>query len=140
MGKEGNIPLKNQLVVMKKRLVYELSKKTGGEFDVNVEIRTHLEKGNIDGAFDIVDKMSKNYFANSITLDLEKKIGHLISLCGDLRGKYDLGQIKSNKMATAEDVKEGEIEAVEAHEISKNLIECPIILDEDVPQILVDEC
>ena len=29
MGKEGNIPLKNQLVVMKKRLVYELSKKTG---------------------------------------------------------------------------------------------------------------
>lgn len=42
MGKDGNIPLKNQLVVMKKRLVHELSKKKGGEFDVNVEIRTHL--------------------------------------------------------------------------------------------------
>lgn len=140
MGKEGNIPLKNQLVVMKKRLVQELSKKTGGEFDVNTEIRTHLEKGDLEGAFVIIDKLSKDYFANSMTLDLEKKISYLISLCGDLRGKYDLGQIKSNKMAHAEDAKEGQIEAVEAHDISKNLIECPIIMDEDVPQILVDEC
>jgi len=32
MGKDGNIPLKNQLVVMKNRLVKELSKKTG--FDI----------------------------------------------------------------------------------------------------------
>jgi hypothetical protein len=29
---------------------------------------------------------------------------------------------------------------VELDEISKNLIECPIIMDEDVPQILIDEC
>jgi hypothetical protein len=43
--------------------------------------------------------------AESITLDLEKKINHLISLCGDLRGKYDINQIKSNKMATADDAK-----------------------------------
>jgi hypothetical protein len=79
--------------------------------------------------------------ADSITLDLEKKINHLISLCGDLRGKYDINQIKSNKMATADDAKEGKVDnAVEAHDISKNLIECPIIMDEDVPQILVDEC
>jgi len=32
MGKDGNIPLKNQLVVMKNRLVKELSKQKG--FDV----------------------------------------------------------------------------------------------------------
>jgi hypothetical protein len=35
MGKEGNIPLKNQLVVMKNRLVKELSKQKGGEGDIN---------------------------------------------------------------------------------------------------------
>ena len=38
-------------------------------------------------------------------LELEAKIAHLISLCGDLRGKYDLNQIKSNKMAIAKDAK-----------------------------------
>lgn len=38
-----------------------------------------------------------------MTSGLEKKISYLISLCGDLRGKYDIGQIKSNKMATAKD-------------------------------------
>jgi hypothetical protein len=30
MGKSGNIPLKNNLVVMKNRLVKELSKQKGG--------------------------------------------------------------------------------------------------------------
>lgn len=34
-------------------------------------------------------------------MELGNKINHLISLCGDLRGKYDLNQIKSNKMAHA---------------------------------------
>ena len=52
-----------------------------------------------------------------------------------------MGQIKSNKMATAVTAKEGQIDqSVEIQDLSKNLIECPIIMDEDVPQILVDEC
>jgi hypothetical protein len=42
-----------------------------------------------------------------MTLDLEKKISHLISLCGDLRGKYNLNEIKSNKMAIAKDAPQG---------------------------------
>jgi hypothetical protein len=45
----------------------------------------------------------KTYFADTMTTDLEKKISHLINLCGDLRGQYNLNQIKSNKMATAKD-------------------------------------
>lgn len=49
----------------------------------------------------MIDKLTKAYFADSMTMDLEKKISHLISLCGDLRGKYDIGQIKSNKMMHA---------------------------------------
>lgn len=31
-------------------------------------------------------------------------------------------------------------QTVETEDLSKNPIECPIIMDEDVPQILVDEC
>jgi hypothetical protein len=34
----------------------------------------------------------------------------LINLCGDLRGKYNINQIKSNKMATAVEAKEGKID------------------------------
>jgi hypothetical protein len=39
MGKDGNIPLKNQLVVMKNRLVKELSKNMGKELDYSVGMR-----------------------------------------------------------------------------------------------------
>jgi hypothetical protein len=44
-------------------------------------------------------------------------------------------------MATAENAVEGKLDqTVQVIDLSKNPIECPIILDEDVPQILVDEC
>lgn len=85
--------------------------------------------------------ISKEYFSDSMTTDLEKKVSHLINLCGDLRGKYDLNQIKSNKMATAQDATQGKIDKdVEVTDLSKNPIECPILNDDDVPQILIDEC
>lgn len=45
-----------------------------------------------------------------MTGDLEKKVSQLINLCGDLRGKYNINQIKSNKMAIAQDAKEGQID------------------------------
>lgn len=41
MGKESNIPLKNQLVVMKNRLVKELSKNKGDK-DINSDLRAYL--------------------------------------------------------------------------------------------------
>ena len=100
-----------------------------------------MEHLNFEGAMEVATRMSKKYFSDDITTDLEKKISHLINLCGDLRGKYSLGQIKSNKMATAQTATEGKMDKdVEVSDLSKNLIECPIILDEDVPQILIDEC
>ena len=74
-------------------------------------------------------------------MDLEKKISHLINLCGDLRGKYNINQIKSNKIAIAKDAVKAEIDKeVEVTDLSKNPIECPILNEEDVPQILIDEC
>jgi hypothetical protein len=85
--------------------------------------------------------MANNYFSDTTATDLDKKISTLISICGDLRGNYSIDQIRSNKMATAERAEEGKVnQEVELEELSKNLVECPIIMDEDVPQILVDEC
>lgn len=44
-------------------------------------------------------------------------------------------------MATATRAVEGKIDQnVDLEDLSKNPIECPIIMDEDVPQILIDEC
>lgn len=54
MGKESNIPLKNQLVMMKNRLVKELSKQKGSK-DITVEMREHLENKNFDGAMKIAE-------------------------------------------------------------------------------------
>lgn len=54
--------------------------------------------------------MTKKYFSDDTTTDIEKKISHLINLCGDLRGKYSIGQIKSNKMATAVNAKEAKLD------------------------------
>ena len=42
MGKEGNIPLKNQLVTMKNRLVKQLSQQDPVHKDINLEMRGFL--------------------------------------------------------------------------------------------------
>lgn len=141
MGKDGNIPLKNQIVMMKNRLVKEISKKMNGGIDYSEQIRHHLEEKDFNSAIEVARSMCTAYFGDSMTLDIEKKISHLINLCGDLRGKYSINEIKSNKMATAKDAIEAKADLqVEVEDLSKNPIECPIILDEDVPQIMIDEC
>lgn len=67
--------------------------------------------------------MCNKYFSDDMTTDLEKKISHLINLCGDLRGKYNIGQIKSNKMAIAQSAVEGKLDKeVETVDLSKNPI------------------
>ena len=129
MGKDGNIPLKNNIVVMKNRLIKELSKQKGGEKkDLSEVVREHLEKNDFHSAIEEMRTICTSYFSDNMTVDLEKKISHLINLCGDLRGKYDINQIKSNKMATAQDAKEGAIDKeVEITDLSKTPIECPIL-------------
>ena len=100
-----------------------------------------LEGKDVAAALEMIANMATKYFQESGTAELEKKLVYLISLCGDMRGQYSLGEIKSNKMATAQEAVAGEVDKnQELAELSKNPIECPIVMDEDVPQILVDEC
>lgn len=73
-------------------------------------MRIHLEKGNFEEAMAIAKQITSAYFSNDLTSDLEKKVSHLINLCGDLRGKYNINQIKSNKMAWAQTAEEGTLE------------------------------
>ena len=129
MGRQGNQQLKNQLVATKTRLVKELSKKLGKKSDSEL-IRAELQGDNFSGAMQLVRAMAERYFQGTANSSLEKRLIYLIGLCGDMRGKYKMGEIKSNKMATAAVAEEGKIdESVELGKLSKNLIECPIILD-----------
>lgn len=70
MGKDGNLPLKNQLVALKTRLVKELSKKLGKEGDYSSKVRTMLQSKNVDGALEMVVNMATKYFEASGTGDL----------------------------------------------------------------------
>ena len=109
------------------------------DYDYSGNMREHLQHNNFEQAIAEAAKMSKAYFSDDMTSSLEKKVSHLINLCGDLRGQYSVGQIKSNKMAIAVNTKEAVLDqTVELQELSQNIIECPIIMDEDVPQILID--
>jgi hypothetical protein len=126
---------------MKTRLLKEHSKAQGKKEAISVTIRNALKENDYDTAFDLAGRMANNYFSDDTIADLDKKITSLITLCGDLRGQYSLGQIRSNKMATATRAQEGKVDqSVELEDLSKNPIECPIIMDEDVPQILIDDC
>ena len=49
MGKDANLPLKNQLVAMKTKLIKELSKKLG-KGDFNDKIRDMLEAQDLKGS------------------------------------------------------------------------------------------
>ena len=58
----------------------------------------------------MVSNMAVKYFEESGTGELETKINYLISLCGDMRGQYSVGEIKSNKMKTATTATEGKLD------------------------------
>ena len=44
-------------------------------------------------------------------------------------------------MKTAKTAEKGEINpTIQVNDLTENLIECPILMDQDVPQILIDQC
>jgi len=69
-----------------------------------------LQSNDVAAALEMIANMATRYFEVSDTAKLEKKINYFISLCGDMRGQYSLDQIRSNKMATAQDAVEGKID------------------------------
>ena len=70
MGKEGNIPLKNQLVTMKNRLVKQISKNMSKEKNYGEQIRKSLENKDFNTAIKITNVMCEKYFSDDTTTDL----------------------------------------------------------------------
>jgi hypothetical protein len=137
MGKTGDPTTKELLLKLKKNLVKELSSQS--KFNYGLDIRECLKSNDFDQALQIARTMTTRYFSSDIGMDIEKKIGYLVSLCGDLRGQYSIDSIRSNRMMRADTV---QIETVSTVDIDINdlitkPIECPIIMDLDVPQIMI---
>lgn len=62
MGKEGNIPLKNDLLLMKNRLIFELAKKKESEKkDLSQVIRNFLKQNDFQSAMNEMQVACKNY-------------------------------------------------------------------------------
>lgn len=70
MGKDGNLPLKNQLVTLKNRLIKELSKKLGKQGDYSTKVRSLLEAKNVEGALQMIVNMATRYYEESGTGEL----------------------------------------------------------------------
>lgn len=61
MGREGNLPLKNQLVSLKTRLVKELSKKLG-KGDFSTKLREMLQANKLNESLEMIKNMAIQYF------------------------------------------------------------------------------
>lgn len=109
MGRSGFPYMKEQLLHLRKKLVHELSTMKTEE-DYSRMIRLCLEEGNTQGALEYAQKMTYEYMSYEYSLEIEQKISYLVSLCGDLSSSFDIGQIQSNRLKYAQEVKEGEID------------------------------
>jgi hypothetical protein len=119
-------------------LVKELASRPAN-MDWGEQIREQLKAGNFDQALQLARTITNDYFSSDIGMDVEKKICYLVSLCGDLRGQYSVESIRSNRMMRADTAKvETSFQVdIETHDLITKPVECPIIMDQDVPQIMI---
>jgi len=89
MGKSGAPAIRDQLLALKKNLVFELSvKKT--EEDYSNLIRNCLEHQDTETALEYARRMTYEYMSYEYSMDIDSKINYLISLCGDLTTSFNV--------------------------------------------------
>lgn len=127
---------KERLIKLKYKLTKELSENSS--LNYGEAIRNELLNNNINNALEYSNNMANEYF-NNIGMDVEKKLGYLISLCGNLTNLYSINDIRTNRMNRVNDV-EPETNTkvdIEINDLTSLPIECPILMDYDVPQIMI---
>lgn len=139
MGRTGDSNTKELLLKLKKNLVKELASQATSKSNFGLDMREQLKLGNFDSALDIARTMTTQYFGSDIGMEIEKKIGYLVSLCGDLRGQYSIDSIRSNRMIRADkaSIETSAVVDIEVNDLITKPVECPIIMDWDVPQIMI---
>ena len=138
--------LRNILLKEKSRLIYEYGKLKKGNLEEKL-IKT-IEENKINESIEIMNELIKNYYENinseTKELSLEEKIDKLIELCGKQEiNNFNENEIQSNRTQRAKkidlkNVNELNEEIIEeAQSIGlKQLIECPLSGEEDIPVLL----
>jgi hypothetical protein len=67
MGKDGDIKLKNQLVVLKTKLIKELSKTLAKKMNYSEKVRAKLQEQNVQEALDMISNMAMLYCEDDAT-------------------------------------------------------------------------
>lgn len=68
-------------------------------------IRACLEEQDTSTALEHAKKMTYEYMSYEYSMEIERKINYLLSLCGDLSNDFDMDSIKSNKIKNAVEAK-----------------------------------
>jgi len=140
MGCHSDNKMREIIIAMKKRLVHEMSLlfKSNNEND---ELRKHLENKNNNEAFKYIKNITDKYFESTDGMTLDKKCNYLISLCEDMRGLYTIDAIRSRKMIRSDFAKVVNEPVIPENpqDFTSKPSECPIMLDNDVMQILIND-
>jgi hypothetical protein len=140
MGRGADQPMREILIRTKAKLAKELALKNKDD-DANLAWQASLKAGDFETSFKFAQKLTQDYFASDVGMDLSKKFDYLINICSvGLKGQFDMERIKSQRvvMAPVANVVADAV-APEAQEIPKGLAECPISLDAATAQIMIKE-
>jgi hypothetical protein len=138
MGKDGMPEIRDKLLAMQSRIVKSMATIAGAE--IANDLRTALLSKDIDMAVAISRKMVEDYYGDVDPMSFAGKVSYLVNLCGDLRGQYSHALIKSSRAvragaATAKPITS--VPEIEVSEVTDHAADCPIMLDTDVPVIMV---
>lgn len=127
---------KERLIKLKYKLTKELSENSS--LNYGGKIRNELLNNNINNALEYSKNMANECF-NNIGMDVEKQLGYLISLCGNLTNLYSVNDIRTNRLGRVNDVdpETNTTVDIELNDLTSLPIECPILMDYDVPQIMI---
>ena len=137
MGRAGEPMLKDKFIALKKRLIREMSERNTQKNDYTTYISQCLEEKRIQDAINISSVMMKHFYEGSEVMQLGKKIDMLIGLCGNLQHYFKIDQLASNQYNRVENA-ENETPNYNAHINAE--FECPILLENDVPCIMIEDC
>lgn len=141
MGRAGgDVQTKNMLLALKNKIIKELSTMSRDD-NYGDQIRYALQSNDAAAALATAKTMTNKYFGDcsDIGMEIERKISYLVSLCGDMRGMYNLQQIRSSRYGSAASavVSVKPDVAPEATDLVSTPVMCPIMMDDAVMQILL---
>ena len=140
VGTSGDIQIKNELLLMQKRLIFSKSKTEFIKSDTEIIIDL-VRSGKIEESLEFASKFFKTK-EEVIKSEFEKNISHLINIAsGSLKQKFSMKDIKSSRFNIANDVENVDtLDIEESNSLLQQTFQCPVTWeDSDDPAILISK-